>query len=188
MISDMTDIEQWRTAIVNGEPWENYQVSNLGRILSLNYRNTGKADLMTPRKRKNGYFQVKLSKNGEKKYCLVHRLVAETFLPNPENKPEVNHIDEDKTNNFVGTPENDYKDGNLEWCDCKYNCNYGTSATRIGEKLSKPVFQFTLDGEFIREWKSCYEVQRKLGYRQSYTNACCRGNYKQAYGFIWKYA
>ena len=164
-----------------------YQVSNLGRILSLNYRRTGKIRILKGLKDKDGYLNVCLCKNGKTKRAKIHRLVAQTFLPNPLNLPQVNHKDEDKTNNFVGTPENDYKDGNLEWCDCKYNCNYGTSATRIGEKLSKPVFQFTLDGEFIREWKSCYEVQRKLGYRQSYTNACCRGKYKQAYGFIWKY-
>ena len=107
--------EIWKTAIVNGEPWENYQVSNFGNIMSLNYSNTGKAKLMNPRERKDGYLQVQLTKNGKKKMFKVHRLVAEAFIPNTNNLPGVNHKDEDKTNNFVGTPENDYKDGNLQW-------------------------------------------------------------------------
>ena len=98
----MTDIiEEWRTAIYKGEIYEGlYKVSNFGRILSLNYRNTGKPDLLNPSDN-GGYLQVELCKNKEYKKCKVHRLVAETFLPNPENLPEVNHIDEDKTNNFV---------------------------------------------------------------------------------------
>src|SRR5574344_1431255 len=98
----MTDIEIWRTSIYDGIIYEGlYKVSNLGRILSLNYRNTGKAELMNPSEMPNGYLRVCLSKNGEDKQCYVHRLVAETFLPNPENLPEVNHKDEVKTNNFV---------------------------------------------------------------------------------------
>lgn len=174
----MTDIEIWKTVIYNGVVYENYQVSNLGRVKSLNYNKTGKERLMKGLKDKDGYLNVCLCKNGKIKRAKIHRLVAQTFLPNPLNLPQVNHKNEMKNDNRVE---------NLEWCDSKYNCNYGTSANRIGEKLSKPILQFTLDGEFIREWKSCYEVQRKLGYRQSYTNACCREKYKQAYGFIWKY-
>lgn len=82
----MTDIEQWRTAIYDGIVYEGlYKVSNLGRILSLNYRNTGKAELMKPFDNGRGYLQVKLRKNGEYKTCYVHRLIAETFLENSEN-------------------------------------------------------------------------------------------------------
>ena len=76
--------EEWRTAVYDGIVYEGlYKVSNLGRILSLNYRNTGKADLMTPFENTKGYLKVQLSKNGEYKQCYVHRLIAETFLENP---------------------------------------------------------------------------------------------------------
>ena len=82
--------EIWKTAIYDGEVYEGlYRVSNLGRILSLNYNGTGKAKLMTPVENKGGYFQVGFWKNGEYKTCLVHRLVAETFLENPKNKPYI---------------------------------------------------------------------------------------------------
>ena len=93
----MTDFEIWKTAIVDGETYEGlYKVSNLGKILSLNYRNTGKAELRTPVERKDGSLSVGLSKNKKKKWFLVHRLIAETFLPNPEGKPCVNHKIEGK--------------------------------------------------------------------------------------------
>ena len=147
MISDMTDIEQWRTAVYDGIVYEElYKVSNLGRILSLNYKNTGKSELMTPVEMPNGYLKVSLRKNGEKKTCLVHRLVAQTFIPNPENLPEVNHIDEDKTNNFVFLNEDgsvDKEKSNLEWKNHRDNCNHGTRNERMakahkGEK--NPMF------------------------------------------------
>ena len=120
--------EIWRTAVVDGETWENYQVSNLGNILSLNYRNTGRAELMTPVDNGKGYLGVILSKNGETKPCKVHRLIAEAFIPNPDNLPEVNHKDEDKTNNSVE---------NLEWILHKDNCNHGTRNERVAKANSK---------------------------------------------------
>ena len=89
--------EQWRTAVYDGEVYEGlYKVSNLGKILSLNYKNTGKPGLINPGEDKGGYFQVGLRKNGETKTCKVHRLIAQTFLPNPENKPCINHKIEGK--------------------------------------------------------------------------------------------
>ena len=97
--------EIWRTAVYKGEIYEGlYKVSNLGRILSLNYRNTGRAELMTPIKNAYGYFFVNLWKNKKRKLCYVHRLVAEAFLENPEGKPHINHKiegDEGKTMNMV---------------------------------------------------------------------------------------
>ena len=160
-----------------------YQVSNFGNVLSLNYHRSGKPKLLKPRKIKGGYLQVLFCKNGEMKNYLVHRLVAETFLPNPNNFPEVNHKDEDKTNNSVE---------NLEWCDGKYNQNYGTRNERISKantngKLSKPVLQFSKTGELIREWPSTQECSRN-GFNQSAVAECCQGKRKSHKGFKWQYA
>ena len=194
MISDMTDIEQWRPAVYDGEVYEGlYKVSNLGRILSLNYNHTGKPDLMTPSTNTKGYLQVHLSKNGEYKKCLVHRLVAQTFLPNPENKPQVNHKiegDEGKKINMVIFD----KDGNIdkekttiEWCTVKENHDYGTHNERVAKALSKRVLQLSLDGDLIREWESSKECGRN-GFNQGHVAACCRGEEKTHKGFKWMYA
>ena len=187
--------EIWRTPIVNGEPYENYQVSNFGKILSLNYKNTGKAKLMNPSTNTDGYLKVNLWKNRKRKTCLVHRLVVETFLENPENKPQVNHKDEDKTNNFVFLNKDgsvDKEKSNLEWNSPKGNCNHGTRNERISKtqtngKKSKRVLQFTLDGEFVREWESTNECGRN-GFNQGAVAACCRGEKPQYKGFKWCYA
>ena len=187
----MTDIEIWKTAVYDGEIYEGlYKVSNLGRILSLNYKRTGKAKLRNPVEIPNGYLQVGFSKNKKTKTCYVHRLIAETFLPNPENLPEVNHKDEDKTNNFVFLNEDgsvDKEKSNLEWCDRKYNNNYGTRTERFIKTMSKKVLQFSKTGEFIREWESTMECGRN-GFCQSHVAACCRGERKSHKGFLWMFA
>ena len=186
--------EIWRTAIVDGEKYERFQVSNLGRVMNLNYYNTGKAKLIEPSYDGQGYLKLHLSKNGEFKKCLVHRLVAETFLENPENKPQVNHKDEDKTNNFVFLNEDgsiDKEKSNLEWSTPKENSNHGTRNERISKamtngKLSKRVIQLSLSGEFIREWESTQECGRN-GYNGGHVAACCRGEEKSHKGFKWCY-
>ena len=181
--------EIWRTAISDGEPYEGYKVSNFGRILSLNYKNTGKAKLMTPVTDKDGYLQVILYKNGESKTCRVHRLVAETFLPNPENLPEVNHKDENKKNNFVFLNEDgsvDKKRSNLEWKTHKDNINHGTHNERMAKTKSKRVLQLSLSGELIREWDSTQECGRN-GFNQSAVAKCCRGEQKTHKGFRFMY-
>ena len=158
-----------------------YMVSNFGRVKSLNYRQTGKeAILKTGRKGRcdkfgHRYSSVSLSKNGKVKDKLVHRLVAEAFIPNPNNLPEVNHKDEDKTNNCVD---------NLEWCTGKYNCNYGTR----NEGTRRGVEQCSLDGKLIKVWPSISEVFSQLGYSTSHISECCQGKRIAAYGFIWRYA
>ena len=190
----MEHIEQWRTAVYKGEPYEGYKVSNLGKILSLNYKNTGKAELMNPVTNTNGYFQVNLYKNGESKTCRVHRLVAETFLENPENLPEVNHKDENKKNNFVFLNEDgsvDKEKSNLEWKNHRDNCNHGTRNERVAKantngKLSKKVLQLSLTGELICEYPSTRECERN-GFNHGAVAACCRGEKPQYKGFIWKY-
>ena len=188
-------LEIWKTAIYHGEIYEGlYRVSNLGRILSLNYLNTGKPGLMTPFEVGAGYLGVTLSKNGKYKTCYVHRLIAETFLPNPDNLPEVNHKDEDKTNNFVFLNEDgtvNKKKSNLEWKNHRDNCNHGTRNERVAKantngKLSKRVLQLSLSGELIREWESTAECGRN-GFDYSAVAKCCRGELPHYKGFRWEY-
>lgn len=146
-----------------------YEVSNLGNVKSLNYHRTGQEKLLSPAFDKDGYLRVLLSKNGDRKHYLVHRLVAHAFLPNPLNLPEVNHIDKNKLNNNVD---------NLEWCDRQYNQDYS---------LAKQVLQYDLSGNYIATWKSTNEIERQLGFSHGHISACCLGKYKTMYGYIWKY-
>ena len=195
-------IEEWRTTIVNGEPWENYQVSNLGRILSLDYRNTGRAELMTPVETINGYYQVLFRQNGEYVQPLIHRLVAETCLPNPYNKPFVNHKiegDKGKKINIVYINEDgsiNKEKTTIEWATYEENNNYATRNERAGKaiskamtngKLSKPVLQLSLSGDLIREWPSTQECGRN-GFCQRAVWACCNGKQKTHKGFRFMYA
>lgn len=151
-----------------------YQVSNCGRVKSIKF---GKEIILKPFTDDRGYYSVVLSKNGIVKKYSVHRLVAEAFIDNPDNLPQVNHKDENKSNNSVN---------NLEWCDAKYNNNFGTCIERRSKKKSKPVLQYTLDGEFVREWPSTMECGRN-GFNQGNVVACCQGKLKKYKGFIWRY-
>ena len=190
-------IEIWRTPIHKGEIYDNYQVSNLGQILSLNFRNTGRAELMTPCKDKDGYFKIGLRKNKKTDFILVHRLIAETFLPNPDNLPQVNHkieSDKGKTINMVFFNEDgsiNKEKSTIEWCSIEYNHNYGTINERISKantngKLSKPVLQLSLTGELIREYPSVRECERN-GFDHSHVVACCLGKQKTHKGFKFMY-
>lgn len=114
-----------------------YQVSNKGNIMFLGkkapirnqYGATGFRTVPSKQLKPSGnrYLKVALYKNGVKTYYSVHRLVAEAFLPNPEGKPQVNHIDENKLNNNVE---------NLEWCTSRYNCNYGNRNSKIPNRTT----------------------------------------------------
>ena len=173
-----TETEIWRTVVIKGEIYDKYKISNLGRLINLNYRRTGKAKLMEPFDNGHGYLQVHLSKNKITKTFLVHRLVSEIFIPNPNNLTEVNHIDEDKINNRVD---------NLEWKSHKGNCNHGTRNKRMAKTKSKKVLQFTLSGELIREWESTMECERN-GFNHSSVCQCCNGKLPYYKGFKWCYA
>ena len=153
-----------------------YQVSNWGRVKSIKF---GKEKILKLIKDKDGYLQVTLCKNNIKKVYKVHRLVAEAFIDNTDNLPQVNHKDENKLNNNVD---------NLEWCDRLYNVRYGTGIERRSKKRSKPVLQYDLEGNFIKEWVSINECGRN-GYSQQAISSCCRKElYRHTHkGFRWSY-
>lgn len=170
-----------------------YQVSNQGRVRSLDryvecvdtYRHY-KGRIMKLDKRKNGYLQVNLKRQKLNKQFLIHRLVAQAFIPNPDSLPCVNHKDENKENNNVD---------NLEWCTEAYNNEYGEGHKKRSENAikyaiknqSKAVLQFSLNGEYIAEYYSATEAGRKNNCRQGGISECCNGKQKTAYGYIWKY-
>lgn len=167
-----------------------YEVSNCGRVRSLDTYRKGrngsiifcKGKILKPFKNTQGYLKVVLCKNGKVKTFRVHRLVAEAFISNPDNLPCVNHKDENKQNNVVS---------NLEWCSYSYNINFGTRNERMAKKntngkRSKPVLQYTLDGQFVKEWQSTMECGRN-GFNQGAVAACCRGELKKYKDFIWRY-
>ena len=175
-------MEEWRD--VKGYKGK-YMVSNIGRVKSLNYRNTGKEGIMKPQDNGHGYLQVELCKDGKREQPLVHVLVATAFLENPDNLPEVNHKDEDKANNCVE---------NLEWCDRAYNLNYGTRNKRISEKMTnnpkrgKPVIGINKVSGLIMEFPSLMEAERQTGISNSNICACLNGRYKSAGGYTWQYS
>lgn len=179
-----------------------YEINNLGEIRSLDreviysngVKHIHKGKMLKPRKDKYGYLNIVLNKNGKSKTFKVHRLVAITFIPNPNNLPEVNHKDENKLNNSIN---------NLEWCTSKYNCNYGNHSKNISKSLtgrtlseqtkklmsdsrSIKVVQLSLNDELIKIWNSLRETD-KFGYNHSCVSACCRGIKKTHRGFKWIY-
>ena len=122
-----------------------------------------------------GYFKVRLCKDGNNKQVLVHRLVAEAFLPNPQNLPQINHKDENKQNNCVD---------NLEWCDAKYNINYGKHNEKVSKSHCKKVYCVELDKVF----DSANQAAMQLNLFDSNIAKCCKGKYKKTGGYHWKYA
>jgi hypothetical protein len=120
--------------------------------------------------------RVYLYKNKKRKTCQVHRLVAEAFTENPNNLPEVNHKKEDPTRNYAI---------DLEWCNHKYNCNYGNRNNKIG----KPILQYDTQGNFIKEWNTIKEASRKLNIEETNISRCCKKEKyrKTAGGYIWRY-
>lgn len=162
------------------EVFEGYKVSNLGEVYS-----NKSHKILKKYVDKYGYLYVGIVINGKLKFKKVHRLVAKSFLSDYSESLQVNHINENKQDNRVE---------NLEMCDNKYNCNYGSRENA----LSKTVIQETLDGKFIREWQSTRDIEKELGFSNTSISACCRGYLKdyhrgkvypvhQAFGYKWKY-
>lgn len=171
--------------------YENYEVSNLGNVKSLNYKRTGKERILKPGKNRKGYLFVFLCRNGKMKYFSVHRLVAEAFIPNSEGFEQINHKDEVKTNNCVE---------NLEWCDRSYNVNYGSRNEKVSAALtnnparSKPVeaSKYSDFREIELFFASTAEAERN-GYGSRNVSACCRGCFHREgnnryKGLFWRFA
>lgn len=171
-----------------------YQVSNLGRVRSAMPRITShtkdKDGILRQACNHRGYMNVLLYGNGgySKRNCrhyAVHRLVAEAFIPNPLNLPEVNHIDENVQNNRVE---------NLEWCTRQQNMLSGTLPQRISEFMtngpcSKAINQYTLNGELIAQYPSLAEINRQMGFSQgNIWHHMNNPRSTHAYGYVWRYA
>ena len=133
---------------------------------------------MSQRLRPDGYVAVSLYRNGKQKQYFLHRLLAQTYIPNPNNYPEVNHIDENKSNNDIT---------NLEWCTHKYNSNYGTRLQRMATTNSVPVIQYDKSGNEIARYKSQKEAAEATGVGNRHISCVCKGKRKTAGGYIWKY-
>ena len=180
--------EIWKTIKEN----PNYMVSNFGRVKSLDRyvrcKNNSialkKGRMLKMQTDKDGYLWICLHGIKRKKFQ-VHRLVAEAFISNPNNYPQVNHKNEIKDDNRVD---------NLEWCDTKYNINFGTRNERVGQKLrnnlkrSLPIVQIDIKTNIlVSEFPSVMEASRQTGFNEVAIRRCCKGRTKTSYGYKWKY-
>lgn len=166
--------EEWRP-VVGYEGL--YEISNLGNVKSLNYHRE-KKDRILNIYDCNGYKFVNLYKDGNPKKGQIHRLVAMAFIPNPNNFPIINHKDENLSNNRVE---------NLEWCDYKYNTNYGNRVKKFVAKKNKRIVQLSKEGEVITEYSSFMEAQEKTGLQYTNISKVCRGLREFCGGYRWKY-
>lgn len=171
-------MEQWKP-IPGYEGY--YQVSNEGRVKTLSRYNL-KNQLLPERILKapldRGYPRVLFYKNKKRKHFSVHRLVAQAFIPNPEKKPQVNHINEDKTDNRVE---------NLEWATSKENNNHGTRTERQAKTRRRLIKQLTQTGEVIKIWGGLRVASRSLGASPGLISQAANGQRPTAYGYKWCY-
>lgn len=171
-----------------------YQVSNFGKVKSLSRNvNNGtlkgriiKEKILIPQDNGKGYLYVRLHKQNREVHYYIHRLVAQSFVENPHNYSQVNHINEKKYDNVMS---------NLEWCDCSYNIKYGTGNTRRlrsrndnnNNNSEKEIHQYLLNGDYVRSYRSIAKAAKINNILENGIRACCKGYSKSAYGFIWSY-
>lgn len=150
-----------------------YEINEIGTI-----RNKKRNKIIRTSINEKGYVKVVLSKDNKQHKTGVHRLVALTFIPNPNNYKEVNHIDENKQNNNIN---------NLEWCSRKQNIEHSIKSGKF--KITR-VSQFDLNGNKIKEFSSCSQAERETGIPRTHICKCVLGRYgfKTAGGYIWKNA
>lgn len=201
------EIEIWKDI----EGYEGlYQVSNFGNVKSLNYNRSGKEKILKPQKNKNKYLHISLCKNKNQKTFTIHRLVALAFIPNLHNYPCVNHIDENKENNHVDNLEWCTHEYNMNYGTLKERQSEKRKGfkfteetkrkmseaqkgkklsleviNKIREKNSKAVLQYSLDGTFIKEWKSVIQASKQLNL--NHISECCNGKRKTCGSFIWRF-
>ena len=164
----MSEVETF----VKIEGFNNYEVSNLGKV-----RNIKSGRILKPFLTKKGYLMHLLYKNNKQNHLLLHRIIATAFIDNPEEKPQVNHIDENKLNNDLS---------NLEWCTVRENNIHGTRIKRIAEKLSKKVIQLDLNDNVLNEFESMHQAEQETGVFATSISACCNGKRKSAGRFKWR--
>ena len=150
-----------------------YQVSNFGKVRSLINK---QIKILKTRVHPNGYELINL----KGKTFRLHYLVAKTFLENPKKYKEINHKDENKLNNRVD---------NLEWCNRKYNCNYGSLPEKVGKRFSKKILLIDVNSKYksICPFPSAMEAERIMGIDHSSIIKCCKGKIKTAGGYVWRY-
>lgn len=171
---NVTDLEEeiWKDIV----GYENYyQISNWGRVKSLKYNHSNFQKILRTQLTKKGYVRVTFQIKKKRKSFSVHRLVAEAFIPNPENKPQVNHKDTNKQNNKLE---------NLEWNTNGENQRHSVTN---GLKFMKKTLQYDLKGNFIKEWNSTKEIERELGIYNARISRCCLGEYTHTHGYIFVY-
>ena len=149
-----------------------YEVNENGEV-----RNSETGHIKSTRLNRCGYPEVRLYIDGKCRNKLVHRYVAEAFIPNPHGYPSVNHIDENKLNNRAD---------NLEWCDVKYNINYGTRTKRSSAGRGKRVSAY-INGEKVAEYASISEAANATGAKQENITNVLRGRGKTAAGYEWRW-
>ena len=177
-------MEIWKTIEgTNGR----YEISNTGKIRSLNYKNTGKIKELRPAPDPKGYMKTMLLIGGRYKNVKVHRLVAEVFIPNPEGKPQVNHKDGNKRNNH---------EDNLEWSSNIENAHHAIetglfvnsykASEAANEKRKKPIVATRADGEKYT-FDSISSASRSLGVNRRHIQSILRGERRQTRGYTFEY-
>jgi len=182
-----------------------YQISNTGKVLSLNYRNRGYAKELTPKINNKGYLWVQLFKNKKSINAQMHRLVATVFVDNPNGFPIINHKDENPFNN---------SSDNLEWCTRKYNYDYSfekhgqawiekikqnlPKSEKKRKRTSKPyaapkkdfkrvIQRNQTNGTVIKVHNNIATIVREYGYNNTSIKECCLGKRHTAYGYKWEF-